>query len=563
MSKNPERQSDPARLRLADIEKQCGPPIAAAAVVASALLWLPQAYLVSDFLGALVQNREAKLGLLATVALFIVLGFLRHAGDGLAGRLAFRTGQRVVERQRTVLIERQSLSSPFGGHRQTSAGIATLIGNKLDALMPWLTRYRLSSMKVAVVPLVILTVVATLSWVAGAILLVAGPLIPVFMALIGLAARAASEKQMAETGSLNVMLLEWLNAATDIRLLDAGPATLERFREAAEALRARTMEVLKIAFLSSTVLELFAAIGIAMVAVYVGFSLLGTFTFGAYETPLTVAEGIFILLLAPDFFQPLRDLAAAWHDKASALAVAGELAELERVPHAAIVGSGGKASPLGLPLTITTKDLVHAAEGGPATYYPDFTIGPGERVAITGPSGAGKTTLIALLAGLARPIGGTVEVCGRPLDDRSADGWRSQIAYVGQQPHMLNASLRANVALVEDRADPARLAEALRSAAAEELVAGLARGVDTRLGENGSGVSGGEARRLTIARAFYAGAQLIFADEPTADLDAATAEKVIKALEAIGNRGATLVVATHDPRLVARMDREIRLEPHP
>ena len=162
------------------------------------------------------------------------------------------------------------------------------------------------------------------------------------------------------------------------------------------------MAVLRIAFLSSTVLELFSALGIALAAVYVGFSLLGTFSFGTYGAPLSVAGGIFILLMVPDFFQPLRELAAAWHDRAAALAVAGEIAELEDRAASRILGRGGEAEALAGAPTIAVRDLAFDAAGR-AVRFPDFTLRPGEKLAITGESGAGKTTLLGLIAGLVRP----------------------------------------------------------------------------------------------------------------------------------------------------------------
>ncbi len=553
-------QTDPARRVLDGFERASRRPIALAGSLASAsaLLWIAQAWFAAGLIGALVEGGATPAGALRAVALFVALGLLRHAGALAAGRLAFRAAQRVVAGRRATLIESESLASPFAVSEGSSAGVATLIGTKLDLLIPWLTRYRIAAIKVAVVPLAILLAVFLRSWAAGVILLLSGPLIPLFMALIGFAAREASERHMAETGLLNVMLLEWLNAGADIRLLNAEGPTVTRFDRAADSLRARTMAVLRIAFLSSTVLELFSALGIALAAVYIGFSLLGTFAFGTWGAPLSVAGGIFILLMVPDFFQPLRDLAAAWHDRAAALAVAGEIAEREGQRAPRIVGHGGKAEALAGAPVIAVSDLAFGT-----MRFPDFTLRPGEKLAVTGESGVGKTTLLGLLAGFVRPSAGLIEVAGVPLDDATADGWRRRIGTVGQHPHMLNASLRVNIALTDARADPLKLERALKAAAAEDILAGLPRGVETRLGENGAGVSGGEARRLTIARTIYAGASVILADEPTADLDALTAEKVTEALIAAAENGASLIVATHDPRLAARMDREIRLADAP
>ncbi len=554
-------ETDPARRVLDGFERASGRPIrmAGALASASALLWIGQAWLAAALIAALVHGTATPGRALVAAASFVGLGFLRHAGNFAAGRMAFRAAQRIVAEKRAALVESESLASPFAVAEGTSAAVATLIGTKLDLLIPWLTRYRIAAIKVAVVPLAILLATVLWSWAGGLILLVSGPLIPLFMALIGYAAREASERHMAETGTLNVMLLEWLNAGADIRLLDAEAATVGRFDAAADSLRARSMAVLRIAFLSSTVLELFSALGIALAAVYVGFSLLGTFSFGTYGAPLSVAGGIFILLLVPDFFQPLRELAAAWHDRAAALAVAGEIAALEAVAGARVLGRGAKAAALAGAPTVVVRNLAFAPAGGRPVRFPDFTLSPGEKLAITGDSGAGKTTLLALLAGLVAPTEGDIMVAGVRLDDATADAWRQRIGTVGQHPHMLNASLRVNIALNDARADPQRLRQALQAAAAEDILAGLPRGVETRLGENGAGVSGGEARRLTIARAIYAGAAVILADEPTADLDAATADAVGEALIAAARNGASLIVATHDPRLVRRMDREIKL----
>ena len=551
---------DPARRVLDGLERTSRRPIAVAGYLASAsaLLWIGQAWSAAGLIGALVHGEASAGRAFVAVAVFVALGLLRHVGDFWAGRLAFRAAQRVVAERRAALVTSESLASPFAIAPGSSAAIATLIGTKLDLLIPWLTRYRLAAIKVAIVPLAIVAAVFFWSWAGGLILLISGPLIPVFMALIGYAAREASERHMAETSTLNVMLLEWLNAGADIRLLNAEGATVAGFDRAADSLRARTMAVLRIAFLSSTVLELFSALGIALAAVYVGFSLLGTFSFGTYAAPLTVAGGIFILLLVPDFFQPLRELAAAWHDRAAALAVAGEIAELEERAAPRILGKGGKAEALAGAPAIAVRGLAFGT-----MRFPDFIVAPGEKLAITGESGAGKTTLLGLIAGLARPSKGVIAVAGVALDDTTADGWRRHIGTVGQHPHMLNASLRVNIALDDARADPRKLAHALKAAAADDILAGLPRGVETRLGENGAGVSGGEARRLTIARAIYAGASVILADEPTADLDRATADKVTDALIAATRNGASLIVATHDPRLAGRMDREIKLAEAP
>ena len=401
------------------------------------------------------------------------------------------------------------------------------------------------------VPLIILALAFWFSWAAGLILLISGPLIPVFMALVGLAAKEASARQMAEIGSLNDLLVDRLGALLDIRLLGASRDVEEGFAAQAGDLRARTMAVLRLAFLSSTVLELFAAIGVAMMAVFVGFSLLGEIRFGTWGAPLSPEAGIFLLLLAPEFYQPLRDLAAAWHDKAAAEAVADELAEWQARRGAPLPGGGTRVKPLNGPASLSLQGCVTTT----GLRLPDIAVGAGEAVALVGPSGVGKTSALRLMAGLELPAQGRVLVAGQELTPDTADAWRARLGWMPQRARFLNASLWGNLSLGRD----GDMDAALKAAAAETVVANLPRGLATVLGETGGGMSGGEARRMTLARALFAAPDVILADEPTADLDPATAAVVADSLLDARRHGVTLVVATHDMKLAVQMDRVIRI----
>ena len=521
---------------------------AAALSVLAGLLWLAQAAIVAQALGALLARDD--LPALWLAALFAGLGALRGVLTAWSESLAQQGADAVIRKARAAILQaeaRRCDDNPFGG----AGAIAALAGEKLELLGPLLTRYGLARARVTVLPLVILGLALWQSWAVGVIFLVAGPLIPVFMALIGMAAKAASARQMAEIGTLNDFLVERLSALADIRLLGAGDAVKAGFAAQAGDLRRRTMAVLQVAFLSSTVLELFAAIGVAMVAVYVGFSLLGALEFGSWGIALSPQAGIFLLLLAPEFFQPLRDLASAWHDKAAADAVLDEVATHAADPGIPLLGRGDRVPPLPGPAGVS----LHGCRLPSGKPLPDITIARGERVALVGPSGSGKTSILRLIAGLTPPDTGAVMVAGQPLDEGTADAWRSRLGWMPQAPHFLTGSLRANLTLGR----PGDLAPALQTAAALDVAQALPRGLDTRLGETGGGLSGGEARRMTLARAIHAAPDLILADEPTADLDPVTAAQVTRGLLAEAARGATLIVATHDPALAARMDRLIDL----
>lgn len=517
------------------------------AVLAS-LVWPMQAGFVAFALGGLLT--EVKVSPFLVVSGFFMLGAVRVFLGFKSEALAETAAHRVVHAARLHIVAseaRRATDSAFGG----AGSISALAGEKLDLLIPYITRYASARARVVVVPIVIFTLALWFSWAVALVLMISGPLIPVFMALVGLAAKDASRRQMVEIGTLNDLLVERLSALVDIRLLGASQPVLDGFSAQAGDLRSRTMAVLRVAFLSSTVLELFAAIGVAMVAVFVGFSLLGAIEFGTWGDPLSPHAGIFLLLLAPDFYQPMRDLAAAWHDKAAADAVFDELGTWDETETMNLLGQGGAASPLAGPASVSLHGCVLPGD----IVLDDFAIAPGETVALMGASGAGKTSVLRLIAGLIAPVSGKVMVAGQLLDTKSSDAWRARIGWMPQAPHFLNASLRHNVTLGR-ATDPT---QALELAAVGDVVAALPQGLNTRLGETGGGLSGGEARRITLARAIVGAPDVILADEPTADLDAATAAAVTRGLLAQADRGATLIVATHDSNLAAKMDRIIRI----
>lgn len=520
----------------------------------AALIWPLQAALVAVALAGLLTGAAP---LWSHAAGFALLGVLRAALNHGAEGAAFTAALRVTSQCRRMVVAREAARSDGPTAGAPAAGvIAALATEKLDMLMPYISRYAPAQARVLTVPALILALAFWQSWAVGVIFLITGPLIPVFMALIGWVAQAASQRQMAEIASLNDLLIERLHALLDIRLLGAGEAVAHSFAEAADRLRGQTMAVLRVAFLSSAVLELFAAIGVAMVAVYVGFSLLGLLDFGSYAAPLTPAAGIFLLLLAPEFYQPLRDLSAAWHDRAAALAVAADWAEWQAQSDTPLLGQGAVAARLAGRADIVVTGL-RVRFGPHMLSLPDFSLAAGETLALLGPSGSGKTTLLRLLAGMLRADDGQIRVAGQILSDQTADGWRARLGWMPQQPHFLNTSLRHNLSFGR----PGDLAPALAAVSMQDVVAGLPQGLATRLGEGGGGLSGGEARRLTLARALHARPDVLLADEPTADLDALTAEAVTAGLMALVARGCSLIIATHDEALAARMDRVIRLEP--
>ncbi len=526
-----------------------GSKAAALLQTAGALVFIPQAALI-----ALSVGRIASGGGLAAVlwpALFIViLGIAKSCIEAAGGRLAFKAARAELSKRRAAAVAALARRSPVDPARPASGEAASVIGEQAELIVPYIARFQPARFKATAVPLAILACIFPISWIAALILLIAMPLIPLFMALIGWRAQAASEKQLAATGGLNGFLLDRLRGLTTIRALGAVDQTASRLRADADDLKNRTMAVLRIAFLSSAVLELFAALGVALLAVYVGFSLLGEITFGAWTGGLDLTTGLFLLLLAPAFFEPLRDLSSVWHDRASGEAALSALEAiaaggLDIVPEAA----GKQTTRFDIELADT--GFRYAAGKPPAIEAFSCRIMRGEHVALLGASGSGKSTLLAMIAGFAPVSDGVIRIGGLPLGE--AGDWRRHIAWIGQKPHIFAGSLAGNITLgrAGTKAD-----EALRAAKLDQVAAAYGK---RPLGEGGLGLSGGEALRLAIARAACnPDIRIILADEPTAHLDAATAADITESLIHLA-KDKTLVVATHDPRLAARMQRVIAI----
>ena len=564
----------------------------------SPLLWIPQAALLA--LGvARLQSGAGLSDVVWPAAGIVVAGLLRAWLDAWSSTRMFESARSHLSLWRERAITSLSARSPLDRSRLHAGTAASVLAEQAEAILPWLTRYHGAMWRVRLMPLVILLPVAWYSWAAATVLITAAPLIPLFMVLVGWRARAASEAQWLQMSSMNAFLLDRLRGLPTLRALGSVQATARRLRASAEDLRQRTMKVLRIAFLSSAVLELFSALGVAMVAAYVGFHVLGYLEFGAWGGRLTLGEGLFILLLAPSFFEPLRELAAVWHDRAAGVAA---MDALERLTGNGLPlldettnvrpGAGGAAAdslssanhdqsaPGAVKPASVKAASVKPASTDPASpqrpapgvrltdlgfAFPDekpvfqgfsLAVRPGEHVALVGGSGTGKTVLMSLLAGLLVPTSGRIEIDGQTLAPDTVGALRERMAWMGQRAHVFAAPVRDNIALGRPSVDDERVRQAITQARLD-TVAQAHPGIS--LGEGGTGLSGGEAARLALARLMAAPeADLLLADEPTAHLDSETADQVAESLVTLA-RGRTLIVATHDPRLAARMDRIVQL----
>jgi ABC-type transport system involved in cytochrome bd biosynthesis fused ATPase/permease subunit len=306
--------------------------------------------------------------------------------------------------------------------------------------------------------------------------------------------------------------------------------------------------------LSSLVLELLATVSVALVAVAVGLRLLGG--------QLDLRTALFVLVLAPEAYLPLRLLGANYHASAEGMKVAEEIFEVLERPAPAPGARVDVPDPASEAIAVRDLTVTYPGRAQPALAAVSLQVEPGEVLAVTGPSGCGKSTLLAVLLGLVTPDAGGVAVGGVDLAELDIAAWRSRVAWVPQRPHLFSTSVADNVRLGRPDASVDDVWAALADAGLEGVVRALPDGIDTRLGERGAGLSAGERQRVALARAFLRDAPLLLLDEPTAGLDAATEEGILRTIRDMV-RDRTVVLVAHRPTLVAMADRVVRLAPPP
>ena len=489
------------------------------------------------------------LGLLSGIAL------LRHALRVHIEQMSLTLGSETVDR-----LQRQATRNamdPVCRRRleESTASLVNRLQGDMDALLPWYREYWPARIQAVAQPLIILVVVFSLDWLAGLLLLFTAPLIPLFSALIGLGTASLAEERRQELERLGGHFLDRLRALSTLRLMRAGARAGMAVGQAAENYRRRSMEVLRVAFLSSAVLEFFSAVAIATVAIYIGLGLLDFIQFGP-APDLDFRAGLAILLLAPEYFQPLRRLAAGYHERAAALTAAARIRPLLQPSTGSHDARPDSTPTINGPSHLTVEQLSLSA--GPDAESAliqglDFQLPAGEWLAITGPSGSGKSTLAAAVLGWQQPLSGRILLDGQSLDEIPLAVRRQRLAWLGQQPHLLPASLAANL----DPGGEHGVAEhwrVLHRVGLADLPDLLPRGLQSKLGERGAGISGGEAQRIALARALLGRPGLLILDEPTASLDPDNEALILQALrEQAGD--CSILMFTHSRAAAEAADR--------
>jgi ATP-binding cassette subfamily C protein CydD len=510
---------------------------------ASGVLIIAQAWFLARILHHMIMENIPREALLMPFIQLVLIFILRAWVVWLRERVGFHAGQQIRFEIRRQVLDRLQQAGPAWIQGKPAGSWATLILEQIDDMHDYYARYLPQMALATCVPLLIVAAIFPSNWVAALILLVTAPLIPMFMALVGMGAADANRRNFLALARLSGHFLDRLRGMDTLRIFGRGEAETDSIREASQDFRHRTMEVLRLAFLSSGVLEFFTSLSIALVAVYFGFSYLGELNFGSYGMAVTLSSGFLALILAPEFFQPLRDLGTFYHAKAQAVGAADSLKTFLEAP-LAHPEQGDQVLETSEPVTLQAKDLFITSPEGKMLVGPlNFTLGAGQRAVLVGQSGSGKSSLLNALAGFL-PYSGSLLVNGVELRHLQPEGWHRLMSWVGQNPQLPAPTLRDNVLLGNPDANEEELNNALEKAWVNEFLPQLPQGVDTAVGEQSARLSVGQAQRVAVARALIAPCCLLLLDEPAASLDAHSEQRVMQALTEASTQQTTLMV-TH------------------
>ncbi|MEZ9783680.1 cysteine/glutathione ABC transporter permease/ATP-binding protein CydD [Vibrio breoganii] len=524
--------------------------------VASAVVLIIQASLIAQILHSLIIEHADKydlvphfIGLGATVILRSALAW----GREIAG---YRSGEQVRIYIRGLVVDKMRRLGPGHIKGKTAGAWGTMLIEQVEEMQDFFAKYLPQMALSALIPFMILVVVFPLNWVSGLIFLITAPLIPFFMALVGKKAADANRKNFKALQRLSGHFYDRLQAMTTIRLFDRARDEKEQLHAASEVFRERTMSVLKIAFLSSAVLEFFTSISIALTAVYFGFTFIGELNFGHYGTSVTLFTGLFILILAPEFYQPLRDLGTFYHAKQQAIGAAESIVDFLNIEepkqesNKQVINSNENC-------VITASDLIVTSTEGKVLVGPvSFTLETGKKTALVGPSGAGKTSIMNALLGFL-PYQGSLTINGTELSEVDLNSYRSIVSWVGQNPLLVHGTIAENLNLAEKTFSTQELQDKIKQAHADEFIDKL--GLDHAIADRSGGLSVGQAQRIALARALLQDGQFWLLDEPTASLDARSESLINESLQsALVNKTALMV--THQLSNLQQMDQILVLE---
>jgi ATP-binding cassette subfamily C protein CydD len=512
----------------------------------SGWLIIVQAWLLSQVVSGVIIESEylqQQLPLLTGMLLvFLARAVLIWASE----QSAFVAASRVKCHLRHSLQQQLRRLGPSYLANHPSGELVNTLTDGIEALEAYYARYLPAISLMALVPLSIVVFILPIDWISALVMTLTAPLIPLFMILIGRGAERKNQQQWRKLARMSGHFLDTIQGLTSLKLFNASRKESQVIARISDEYRHSTLSVLRIAFLSSFALEFFSTISIAIVAVLVGFRL--------YWGELDLLYGFFVLLLAPEFYLPLRNMGQHYHARMEAIGATDAILKLlQASPESPQIAPAAKQ--IESPLEVKFEKVAYRyADGREALQQIDFTLNPGEQTALVGPSGAGKTTLLNLLLGFSRPTHGQIRINQQPLDSIDLEAWRRQIIWLPQKPHLFHGTVADNIRLARPDASMVEVEKAAIQADADQFIRDLPAGYECLIGEGGRNLSGGETKRIALARAFLKDAPLVILDEATASLDLQSEQQIQAAIERL-SVGRTLLIIAHRLKTVQSMPR--------
>ena len=483
-------------------------------------------------------------------------------------RVSFQASAAIRLAIREKIYQHVRKLGPVGIAKYNTGAIVSSAVEQTEALHNYFVKY-LPQMSIAVfLPLAILVFIFPISITSGILLLICAPLIPLFMALVGLGAESLHQKNFEEISKMSQFFLDTLQGLFTLKLLGKSKNHRQNVFEASDNYRKKTMGVLRIAFLSSAVLEVFAAASIALLAIYLGMGFINNGTgneiwWGLKD--ITLQGALFILLLAPEFFLPLRELGTYYHSKAEAVGAAIEIQKLFDKDQLQTIIENDQDNKIFfakqdlIDITFQEVDYWYLGAKNKAVSNISFQINSGQKIAIVGESGSGKTTLINLLLKFIQASSGAILVNGVDLKMISEEDWYSNVSWLGQNPMLFSGTIKDNLLIANRNATDEMLWKILDQTNLSETIKQLPNQLNTKIGENSLGISGGQAQRLALARAYLKKTPLLLLDEPTASLDIENEQIITDAIERNWHN-KTVILSTHRASSLQKMDKILVLD---
>ncbi len=500
------------------------------------VLTIVQAWYLSHIINEVFLQGKTLQDELSALLIFTVvsivqagLRWLSHvAGHSTAGKIKFSL--------RRLLLNKLDALGPLYAKGQRSGELSNTMMNGVEALESYFSQYIPQLFFSSIIPLTVLFFVFPQDILSGVVMLVTAPIIPVFMILIGHVAQSLTRKQWKTLSRMSAYFLDVLQGLTTLKILGRSHDEEKKIARISDTFRRTTMNVLKVAFLSALVLEMAATISTAVIAVEIGLRLL--------YAKMSFQPALFILILAPEFYQPIRQLGARFHAGMEGVSAAQRIFEILETP-AQITGKALPPAAWDIKPIITFNNVSYAYPQAQQAVLQEisFRMAPQSITAVVGASGAGKTTLSQLLLRFLQAQSGNILIGDQPLDQIDRQEWRKQIAWVPQNPYIFNRTIRQNLLIANPAATEEQITEAAQLAHLHDFIMSLPHGYDTEIGEQGTRLSGGQGQRLALARAFLKDAPLLILDEPTANLDPQLEGQVQRSVNLLARQRTTLLIA--------------------